>query len=138
MGKVNKKIILMLFLVLIMGISVGCRKTQNAPEGVSQEFYDDMVNISEKLIKTVKNAKNTSIENSDILKDDGYGKIVQYIEDSDLTLIEYTIANTLEDIYFKVAMYHDGIPLEEDIKELVQSFSELMNMEFEANKILLK
>ena len=45
----NKRLILLLIFVLTMGILVGCSKSIKAPEGVDQEFYDDMIIILNKL-----------------------------------------------------------------------------------------
>lgn len=137
--KTNRILILLLILVLIIGILMGCSKTPKAPEGVGQDFYDDMLDCSEDLIKVVKNAKTTFIADSDILKSDGYNKIKTYIESEEkLTLLERNILSTIEELYFKVAMYHDGSAIESDIKDLATTFSNLMEIEFDANKVLLK
>lgn len=137
--KMNRMSLLLLILVLIMGISAGCSKTPKAPEGVGQDFYDDMLDCSEDLIKVVKNAKITFIADSDILKSDGYNKIKTYIESEEkLTLLERNILSTIEELYFKVAMYYDGVATESDIKDLATTFSSLMEIKFDVDKVLLK
>mgnify|MGYP001164608904 FL=1 len=137
--KVNKKLKLMLILVLVIGVLSGCGKQAKVPEGVNQEFYDDMIECSEGLIKTIKNAKITSLLESDILNNEYYSKIQEYMNNTDgLTLIEQNILTSIENLYFHVAMQYDGAELSDEIKEYAQTFSKLMEMEVDVNNLLLK
>ena len=54
MVKVNKKLILMLILVLSISVLSGCNEQLKAPDGVDQELFDDMIVILGKLEKDRK------------------------------------------------------------------------------------
>lgn len=140
MNKVNRRLILLIILVLIMGISVGCSKTPKAPEGVSQEFYDDMIFISKDMIKTVRNMKDPDPSNGDLKQSEGRDRLLDYkyeLIDS-LTLTEKTIVEELYEIYFLLSLHTNEIYKDEEITEAVETFSNLMEIEFDVDKILLK
>lgn len=63
MLKSNRKLILLLALILIVGILGGCSNTsKEIPQGVSEEFYDDMISCFKKLEKYKDNDKKNGKE----------------------------------------------------------------------------
>lgn len=130
--KMNKKLILLIILVLIMGISVGCSKTPKAPEGVNQEFYDDMIDCLKKLEKHKGDKEKNGIE---VIKDYKDNKLW-------LTVKEEKIIEAVDDLYFSVWSYHieedttskDRLMLIDDINKV----SELMELDIDTKKLAPK
>lgn len=141
--KVNRRLILLIILVLTMAISVGCSKAKKT-EGVSQEFYDDMIFVSENLIKSTREAKVFDLDKSDILNGKGYEKISKYEEDySQLNNIEKSIFDTIDELYFLTAIYYDMYykdltPPDKDVKQSAETFAKLMEIEVDVDKLILK
>ncbi len=146
MLRLNKKIIMGIVLLLVLSILGGCKS--KPPEGVGQEFYDDMISASEELIKTIRIAKIITLSDNDILKTKNYTRICEYnkYEYDSLTLVEQNILNAINDLYFTSVLYYDDIyndigrkdVYKKDIKKLAKTFSNLMGIELDANKILLE
>lgn len=133
----NKRVVLLVLILCISIVFVGCKK--KAPEGVSQDFYDDMVKYSDELIKIVKNAKTTTLTESDILENEYYEGVVGYTDNiEDLTLLERQILESIEKLYFYAAMQCDGARLNEEITEEAKTFSKLMEIDFDVDDLLLE
>lgn len=144
--RLNRKIVLGIILLLIIGVLCGCKS--KPPEGVGQEFYDDMILASEELIKIIRNTKEIDVLDNDFFKSRSYVRIYEYdkYEYELLTLIEQNILNTIDDLYLTSILYHNAIQnnkgtmsyYEKDIIRLTETFSNLMEIELDVNKILLK
>ncbi len=144
--RLNRKIILGIVLLLILSVLGGCKS--KPPEGVGQEFYDDMVSASKELIKIIRNAKEIDVLDNDFFKSKSYVKIYEYdkYKYDFLTLIEQNILDTIDDLYLTSILYHNAIQnnkgtvsyYEKDIIKLTKTFSNLMEIELDVNKILLK
>lgn len=134
MLKINRRLILLLILVLTMGTLVGCKK--QAPEGISQDFYDDMIEVLDKLKKT-KGELNT---------DNGEDIIKKY-KDSKIWLNsnEKDILDAMSDLHFWVWRYHtDNVEKDEDSKlknkliilDNIKTLSSLMDLDINEKKLL--
>lgn len=125
--KVNKKLILMLIFVLIIGVLSGCEEQLKAPEGVDQEFFDDMIVILGKLEKT-KGKLDT---------DNGEKELDEYLENKLwLTNKEVEIVEAISDLHRWVWIYNDvkeEKELKDDLKlkSKIETVSELMNFDIE-------
>lgn len=127
--KMNKKLILLIILVLIMGISVGCSKTPKAPEGVSQEFYDDMIFILNDLSKTITNTKVKDSLLDVFLNSEGIKKVGEYKRSVDeLSLKESSIIENISNLYVYLEMYYNGISEEDVIEDSVNAISDLLEI----------
>ena len=51
MIKINRKLTLLLVFMMIIGVLAGCVSKSNAPEGIGQDFYRDMIGSLNKLAK---------------------------------------------------------------------------------------
>ena len=125
--KVNKKLILMLILVLTMGLLSGCNEQLKAPDGVDQDFFDDMIVILEKLEKT-KGKLDT---------DNGEKELEEYLENKLwLDYKEVEIAEAINDLHRWVWLYNDvkeEKELKDDLKlkSKIKDVSELMGFDIE-------
>lgn len=130
MLKINRRLVLLLILVIAMAISVGCSKSQKAPEGISQEFYDDMIEVLKKLEKT----------KGEIDTDNGEDIIKEYRENETwLAIKEKDILNDIEDLHFWVWFYNNkesesDLKDELMIRDKLRRVSTLMDLEIEENK----
>ena len=117
----------MLILVLIIGVLSGCEEQLKAPEGVSQEFLDDMIVILGKLEKT-KGKLDT---------DNGEKELDEYLENKLwLTNKEVEIVEAINDLHRWVWIYNDVKEeknLKDDLKlkSKIETVSELMNFDIE-------
>ena len=126
-----KRLVIML-LVLSMGIIfIGCNGKNQIPEGVGQDFYEDMVVASNLLLQDVKILKN-SLD----IGDKSYNYIYKY-SDSDLTFIENAILESFEDLIIWVSGYHWGYKYVDNIEIALNTFTRLMNIEIDINDLLL-
>ncbi|MDD4780933.1 MAG: hypothetical protein PHT02_10105 [Tissierellia bacterium] len=127
MIKVNKKLILLLALVLVIGVLSGCNEQLTAPEDVDQEFFDDMIVILGKLEKT-KGKLNT---------DNGKKELEEYLENKLwLDYKEAEIVEAIDDLHFWVFFYNDVKEDEElsddlSLKSKIKDVSELMGFDIE-------
>lgn len=130
----KKNIILLLILVLIVGILSGCQKEIKAPEGVDQEFYDDMVLILEKLEKT----------KGELDTDNGEKELEEYLENKLwLQPKEVAIVEAIDDLHFWVWFYNDAkedIELSDELslKDKIRTVSELMELEIDSSDFIIK
>lgn len=129
MIKVNRKLVLLLILVLIVSVLGGCGSKQEAPEGVDQEFYDDMVDCLKKLQKYRDDEDKNG---SDIVQD--------YLENKIwLTSAEREIIEAIDDMYFEVWFYSIADdPNEHIVKNKIKKVAVLMDMELNMKKLLEK
>jgi len=91
----NKKIVLLLVLILIVSIFTGCQA--KAPEGVGQDFYEDMVECLQKLEKYKGDKENNG---SDIIEN--YMKNKTW-----LTAKEQEIIEAIDEMYFWVWLHYN-------------------------------
>ena len=125
MSKSNVK--LLLIIILTLSVIVGCdTQTKNIPEGVSEEFYDDMVECFKKLEKHKDN-------------DDKNGRdVVQDYLDNQIWLssTEKEIIKAVDGMYFEVWFYHMATePDKHVLRYSIQKASELMGIEIDSKKI---
>lgn len=71
-----KKFILLLICILIIITLVGCSKPK-APEGFTQEFYDDIIKTCNDLYKEVKNIKKEDVIGKTTIK---FNSFVEFAE----------------------------------------------------------
>ena len=125
--KVNKKLILMLILVLSISVLSGCNEQLKAPDGVDQELFDDMIVILGKLEKT-KGKLDT---------DNGKKELEEYLENKLwLDYREVEIVEAIDDLHFWVFFYDDvkeDKELSDDLslKSKIKTVSELMGFDIE-------
>ena len=90
MIKWNRKLILLLVLVLIVTILSGCKN--KAPEGINQEFYKNIVNTSNEIMKEIPNIKKEDVINNTTVKFQSYSefcdKYYSDYESGSLTIAE--------------------------------------------------
>lgn len=95
--KVNKKLILMFILVLVIGVLSGCSK--EIPEGFTKEFYKDIVETSNQIIKDIPNIRKEDVVNNTIIKFQSYSdfcdKYYSDYENGNLTITEEKAFKTL-------------------------------------------
>ena len=118
----KRKLALLLVFVLMVGILGGCSK--KAPEGVSQAFYDDMLEC----IKKVNKPEGAN----------GYKHIVKYkkVEDT-LSEREQKILKSMSSIYMYVSL-NDGASntFDDKAKEQLEVFARLMDIDIKVDKII--
>ena len=121
----NKKLILIVAMILILGVLSGCNEQLKAPEGVDQDFFDDMIVILEKLEKT-KGKLDT---------DNGEKELDEYLENKLwLDYKEVEIVEAIDDLHFWVFFYDDVKEDEEfsddlSLKSKIKDVSELMGFD---------
>lgn len=125
MIKVNKKLILLLVLVLVIGVLSGCDKQIKAPEGVDQEFFDDMIIILGKLEKS----------EGELDTDNGKKELEEYLESKLLLKYkEVEILEAINDLHFWV-WFNGNIKEEKELKDnlrlkdKIKTVSELMGID---------
>ena len=130
MIKINRKLISLLILMIAMSIIVGCSDTQKAPEGVDQEFYDDMVECLKKLQKHKGDEEKNGID-----------VVEKYLDNKTFlsTTKEVKIIEAVDELYFYVWLYHSETGTERlMVKEKIQTVSDLMELDIDINKIIPK
>lgn len=127
MYKVNRKLILLLILVLVTSILSGCKA--KPPEGVNQDFYDDMVECLKKLEK-----------HRDDKEKNGYDVVQDYLENKVwLASAEKEIIEAIDDMYFEVWFYSIADdPNEHIVKNKIKMVAVLMDMELNMKKLIDK
>lgn len=129
MFKVDKKLILVLILVLGIGILAGCSSQQKAPEGVSQDFYDDMVSCLKKITKHRDNDEKNGI---DIVKEYKENKLW-------LNATEKEIIGAVSDMYLWVWLYYNGEnPDRMIVRDTIVTVNNLMDIDIDIDKIVPK
>lgn len=125
--KINRKLILMLVLVLIVGALSGCKA--KPPEGVNQDFYDEMIDCLKKL---EKHRDNEDKNGSDIVQD--------YLENKIwLTSAEREIIEAIDDMYFEVWFYSIADdPNEHIVKHKIKMVAALMGVKLDIKKLINK
>ena len=127
MTKTNKKLILLLVLVLTISTLVGCKK--DAPSDVTQEFYDDMLDCFKKLEK-----------HKDDKEKNGSDKIKEYLDNKIwLTHAEQEIIEAIDDMYFDVWFYYNSKePNIHMVKDKIRKVADLMEVEIKSDKFITK
>lgn len=134
----SRKVFLMILVLCISMIFTGCKK--KAPEGISQEFYDDMIFALEDLM----NELNAITKEDDTLKAiaeiKGYDVLHNYTYTNKfdtLTLKEQSILDDMRKLYTCVAMYYqDSVIEREDIEEYINSLTNALEIEIDIDKII--
>lgn len=130
MFKVDKKLILLLILVLTMGTLGGCDSTpKEIPDGVSEDFYDDMIACLKKLEKYRDNEDKNG---KDVIQDYLDNKVW-------LSSKEEEIIKAIDDMYFDVWFYHIADePNEHMVKNAINEVADLMNIKIDTKKLINK
>ncbi len=117
----------LLIMVFISSFLIGCQSKK--PEGVNQEFYDDMIECLKKLEKSKGDEENNG---SDVVK--------KYIDDKVwLSTKEVEIVEAVDELYFWVWMYYNGTSKNRMVViNEIGKVSELMNLDININKIIPK
>jgi hypothetical protein len=128
----RKKLILLLVFALIISILSGCSEAPKAPEGVSQEFYDDMLDVLKKLEKT-KDKESTNEENGkDII--DKYKKDKLWLQPK-----EQEIIDAIDDMHLMVRLYYASDTANDMIvKHDINLVAELMELDIDVDKLMKK
>lgn len=123
----RKFISILLVMVFIFSFLTGCQSKK--PEGVNQEFYDDMIECLKKLEKAKGDKDNNG---SDVVK--------KYIDDKVwLNTKEVEIVEAVDELYFWVWMYYNGTSKNRMLViNEIGKVSELMNLDININKIIPK
>lgn len=127
----HKRLVIILLILSIGVIFVGCINKNQVPDGVGQDFYEDMIIASNLLLQDVKILKN-SLD----IGDKSYNYIYKY-SDSDLTFIENAILESFEDLVIWVSGYHWGYKYVDNIEVALNTFSRLMDIQIDINDLLL-
>lgn len=124
----NKKLILLLVLMLIASLMVSCKK--KAPDGISQKFYDDMIFSLNDLSKTITNTKTGNNLLDAFLNSEGLQRVGEYKRGkNELSLKESSIVDNITDLYVYLEMYYNGILEEDKIKDCVNNISDLLEVD---------
>ena len=118
----KRKLALLLVFVLMVGILGGCNK--KAPEGVSQAFYDDMMD-------SIKKVKGTDWST-------GYGNVLKYKDVKDtLSKKEQDILKSIGEIYTYVSLNDSDTNLFiDDIEKHLEVFTRLMDIDVDIDKVI--
>ncbi len=127
-----KQLIIILLILSIGIVFVGCSNKNPVPDGVGQDFYDDMVVASNLLIQDIRNSKDCFE-----IGDKSYDYIYKY-NDSDLTFTESAILESFEDLIIWISGYHWGYKYTDNIEKALDTFARLMNTEIDINDLILK
>lgn len=121
----NRKLILLLILVLISSIITGCQN--KAPEGVGQDFYDDMLECLTKLEKYKGDEDNN-----------GIGVIENYMENKIwLSTKEQEIIEAVDDMYFWVWLYHNDKDTNRMIvRDSIKNATYLLGIDINIDKLI--
>lgn len=140
--KINKKMILMFILVLVIGVLSGCSK--EIPKGFTKEFYKDIVETSNQIMREIPNIKKEDVTNNTIIKFQSYSdfcdKYYSDYENGNLTITEEkafkTLIGTILGINTDFSLYYekgDSFPSDstlEKIKELTKILEIDINHKF--------
>lgn len=94
----NKKMVLLVLALCVSMTLAGCGSKQKAPEGVGQDFYDDMIECLKLLEKHKGNDDKNGVE------------IINNYKENKLWLspAEREIVEAVSDMYFWVWLYYDS------------------------------
>lgn len=113
-------------------VFIGCGNKNQLPEGVGQDFYDDMIVASNLLLKDVRNSKDCfKIGNK------SYDYVYKY-NDSDLTFIESAILESFENLIIWTSSYHWGYKYTDNIEKALSTFTKLMDIKIDIGDLILK
>ena len=132
-----KKLIIIL-LCIGMIFSVGCQK--DIPEGVSEEFYDEMIESSEYALKLLKDSEGMSNQEVTVTYitsniHQNYIKKYEYNEDL-LSQKEKGILDSYSWIIDCIAMSKDSDFFKKVLRKELQTFSDLMNLNYEVDNLI--
>lgn len=123
----NKKILFLVFVLCVSAMFIGCKR--KAPEGITQEFYDDMI-ISLKKLEKEKGNKETN----------GYDEVKRYLDNKIwLTHKEQETIEAIDDMYFWVWFYYNTDDAEAlVVKSKIRDVVGLMELNINVDKIIIK
>lgn len=137
MKKWNKRLILLLVLVLITGVLGGCGKKQAVPEGISKEFHSDMIFILNDMSKTTLKTKVGDSLLDAFLSSEGLSMIGEYEDKEDtLTIKELSIVDNLRVLYINLEMYHNDVLDKDTVKQKIEDVSQLLEIDIDLNDYL--
>lgn len=132
----NKRLILLLVLALAIGILGGC-SSKKIPEGVGQEFYDDMIFVLDDMSKTTLKTKVGDSLLDAFLSSEGLIMIGEYEDKEDtLTIKELSIVNNLRVLYINLEMYHNNVLDEDTVKQKIEDISKLLEIDIDLSDYL--
>ena len=150
MNKINKRVILLLVAVLIVGILVGCSNKQKTPEGISEEFYNNIIKTSNDLYKEVKNIKKEDVVDETLVKFNSYTEFLEKYHDAEkngsLSSAENTAFDVLTSIVFEIRedlqLYYEdedyySFPSDRTLKE-IEKLSDILEVETKLSDLNLK
>ena len=136
MIKVNKRLILLLVLVLAIGTLSGCG-SKKIPEGVGQEFYDDMIFVLDDISKTILATKVGDSLLDAFLSSEGLSIIGDYEDKEDtLTIKELSIVDNLRVLYINLEMYHNNVLDKDIVIQKIEDVSKLLEIDIDLNDYL--
>ncbi len=132
-----RKISILLIFILVLGLFSGCASSDKIPDGVSEEFYNDMMAYGNELIKINEEYDKIEVEDSiKISKREAIRKIVLYNKNVDnLSLQEQKILKSALNLNIALIMYKDDKEtFKEDLIESVEKFNQLMQIDLDIIK----
>lgn len=129
MFKVDKKLILLLILVLTMGILGGCEKTQKTPDGFDEDLWRDSVKVVKIIYDTYEKENNFSVEDENTIKD----YIETYKDRAYNTTNEPKLINRINKVYesyteYLISKKINSYFLEEDEKNFKDALLKLQDL----------
>lgn len=126
MFRVDKRFILLLVVILFVGVLSGCSSPPKAPEGVDQEFYEDMV----KSLKKLEQYKGDRDKNGlDVVEKYHNNKV--FLKEKEEKIIE-----AVNDLYLWVWMYHEFSDTKITTVEYgVENVVKLMDLNIDLDKL---
>lgn len=131
--KMNKKLILLLVLVLITSVLGGCSNTPKAPDNFDKDLWKDSVKIVSIIYKTYEKDDNFSVKDEDLIEayfDTYQGR--QYNNSS-----EYEIIKLIQNLYKEYKGYlttkrtFSDISMAEKDKEIVDELFQEIRDKYE-------
>lgn len=133
MKKWNKRLILLLILVLIISVLSGCG-SKKVPEGVSKEFYNDMIFVLSDMSKTISKTKSNDSLLDAFLSSEGLSMLGDYEDKSStLTIKESSIVDNLKVMYINLEMYHNNVLDKDTVKQKIEEISKLLELDIDLN-----
>lgn len=142
MKKWNKRLILLVILVLVVGVLGGCKK--KAPEGMSQGFYDDTIQCAKDLEKIIKNTTKKDIDEDFIFFSESILDFTSKYQNSDLTVSE---SKAFDKMFEMVAFVDAGVReyfdtgnyfTNEEVEEVAEELSKMLDIEIDADDFIIK
>lgn len=132
--KQNKIVVLIVLILCMCLMLVGCKKTP--PEGVSQNFYDDMLKCLDEITHIKQGSFSLEEFKIKPISDyEGFMTMYKYtLKYDELSNVEQMILNSISDAYEYLIACHDGLDYRREFIDSIQVFSALMDIKIDIDK----